>query len=461
MMNKYGKALLASLLAVLLLVSAAGCQLVSVNEDKDLAQVVAKVGETEILKKEYVERFNAIHGMYKSVGYDLTATPEDLEFFQEYVLDELVGKELLRYKSREGGYDNLTDEQLKEIEDSIAEIDAEIMDQARTAAEAVHNEDPDIDVEAKTMEVYKTVTGDYIEEQMERDAFLAYLKTAHTDDYAAGNLQDAELKDVAVTDDELKAEFDQRLAADKEELTATPGDYKMQQEDAERTGGVEPLYVPSDYARVKCIKFMPETEMISDYNILLENMQKLQDEIGELSIENEAENAARIAEIRSDYATYKQQATDMRAAHFADSKAKAEDIYQQLQAGGDFDKLMKENTMDADFRDLEVFQQKGKLISMYATTGEDWSDQIKLEVFKLQEPGSFTGVLEEEDGFYILQYVGPETAGDRSFESVKEMIHEELLDTKREEKWNSLYQGWLDDESIVVRYLDKIRDVKA
>ena len=57
-MNRYSKAAVAIAAALVLCFALIGCSLVSVNSDKDNAQVVAKVGDMTVTKGDYKDAFN-------------------------------------------------------------------------------------------------------------------------------------------------------------------------------------------------------------------------------------------------------------------------------------------------------------------------------------------------------------------------------------------------------------------
>ncbi|NTW70755.1 MAG: hypothetical protein HGA49_00720 [Eubacteriaceae bacterium] len=89
------KKMLMILLAALLVFSAAGCNLVQVDPEKDLQQVVIKMNDQEILKKEFNGLFTYYKMMYTLNGYEMPVD-EELATFKEDLLDTLVEIKVLR-----------------------------------------------------------------------------------------------------------------------------------------------------------------------------------------------------------------------------------------------------------------------------------------------------------------------------------------------------------------------------
>lgn len=95
-MKKY----LAVVLAGIVLISAAGCNLIQVDPEKDMKRVVIEMGEEEILKKEFNDYFTYHTLIYEVNGYTL---PEGdaLKTMKEDLLDTMVEIRVLRKQAEE------------------------------------------------------------------------------------------------------------------------------------------------------------------------------------------------------------------------------------------------------------------------------------------------------------------------------------------------------------------------
>ncbi len=458
-MNKHFKSLSAIVMALLLGLALIGCSLVSVNDEKDMAQVVAKVGDVEITKQEFVDEFTYYISMYRSFGYDPTATQEDLTTFQDSILDGLISMKVQNYQAAKQGYTELSAEELTEIAGYVEEAEKTIADAALSQAQAEFEEDPDIDVNARAEELFPIIAEQYVGKEMSREELKTWLEEQYKSSYLTGKMQEDFYAAVTVTDEEVRAAFDEQLASDKTTIEGDAGKYKGLQESFEMYGGTPPLFAPEGYVRVKHILLAPEEELGTDYTDKVTQMSELQAELGQLTLDDEAKNAARIADIKTEHAALKAETEQLYTEHFAQSKQDAQAAYDKLQSGASFDEVMKEYTQDADFTDAEYkFSETGKLLSKNTST-TDWSDAVKDAVLALTTAGSYTGVIEDDSGYHILQYVGDEPAGERAYADYEASIREETLSAKQEEEWNALVTEWTQDTTVVTRYPERIRDV--
>lgn len=451
-MRKYLKSTLALLLVTLMAVAALGCSLVSVNKEKDDKQVVAKVGEHEILKADYMNEFNYMYQMYSSFGMDPAASEQEYQSFKENILDQIISSEVVYYQAVKQGYlEKLSEEQKAEIQEQIEYYDSEVYKLAKEAADALIAEDSTLDFNAVLTEQYRLASKDFFGKEMNQAEVQEFVRDFFTKDAVSTSLQDDFNAAITVSDEEVQAVFDEQLESDKTSFATTPSGYKERQEAFERVGGIGPLYSPAGYRRVKYIQIAPESALSEEYTTKLAEMTALESELGPLTLKGEEENAERISEIKAEYAKLKEETDKISEEHYAKSKADIDAAYQKLQDGVSFDVVMKEYTMDSDFKDYEVFQQKGKL--MYTDTEvADWSEEIKKATLALTTKGSYTNVIQDETGFHILQYVGDEPVVERTLAEFQEAMHEKALSNKQSSEWNTLLEEWIRDESVVTRY---------
>lgn len=455
-MKKHLRVLFTLALAVCL--AATGCSLVSVDEEKDKAQIVAKVGDLQITKGEYVEYFEQVYNMYLQYGYDPAGTDEELSTFQQNVLDDLIYDKMYIYQAKLQGYTELTEEDKATLEESYKNADDIIYGEALAQAEAEFAEDPDIDVDARAAELFPEVCEYYVGERMTREEFKPWWEEQSKD----GLLTDRMVQDfndtITVTPEEVRAEYEEQLASVKTTMAETPGTYKTEQESYEKYDGMPSLYTPEGYRRVKHILITAEEELDAAYSDFEIDMQELQMELGQLTLAGEEENAARIAEIKTEYADLTQKSAAMLEAWLAPMRAKAEEAYAKLQGGASFEDVMAQYTSDEEFINYDVFKQNGKLMSSYEST-PDWSEAVKTATMALTQPGSYTALVQDDDGFHILQYVSNETPGDRAYEEVQDMIEADTLSAKQSEEWNALMEAWVADTTLVERFVSLIADV--
>ena len=93
-----------------------GCSMIEVDKEMDDAEVIIKVNDTELLKKDVMETYNNYkatlqyqYQLYTAFGYSVSM-PEDSEI-KQIVIDALVLQEVRKQKAAELKLDQLTDEE--------------------------------------------------------------------------------------------------------------------------------------------------------------------------------------------------------------------------------------------------------------------------------------------------------------------------------------------------------------
>ena len=136
------------ILCAAVLVSLTACSMVSVDPEKDASQVVAVVGDKEILKKEFTEQFSTLMGYY---GYDESyindsANKETVDSMKKSVLDQMVADEAAYQYAIANGMD-LTDAEKQEVQDNLNTTIETYKESIRTGVEEEAAADPSINVE--------------------------------------------------------------------------------------------------------------------------------------------------------------------------------------------------------------------------------------------------------------------------------------------------------------------------
>ena len=120
-MTKRIMKLAALLLAMCLLLT--GCSMIEVDREMDDAEIVVKVGETEMNKKEVMQRFDYVKSRYQQnqlmySNYGLTvAVPSDDEI-KQIVIDGLVLNEVRKQTAQKMGLDQLTEDELAQVQEN-------------------------------------------------------------------------------------------------------------------------------------------------------------------------------------------------------------------------------------------------------------------------------------------------------------------------------------------------------
>ncbi len=231
-----------------------GCSMVEVDREMDDAEVIIKVNDTQLLKKDvmqYYDNYKATlqyqYQMYSAFGYQVTM-PSDDEI-KQIVVDALVLQEVRKQKAAELGLDQLTADDEATIQENAQSSYDSAYAQVKTNVTTDGMSDDEITAAADKYMADNDITLDkYVE-----DARNTYIDNK-LDEYI--------YKDLTVTDDEVQAEFDSRVAADQasyeEDETAI---------DTKVNSGNTAYYYPEGFRYVKqvLVKFLEEdSTAISD-----------------------------------------------------------------------------------------------------------------------------------------------------------------------------------------------------
>ena len=268
-----------ALIAIMLvaLVTLSGCNLIGYDEDLDNAQVVATVNDTDITKAEWKNYTEYLANYYQQYyqqyfGITMPMTDEDVAAYGDAALEQLIQSVVLQDKVKELGFDPLGEEDAAEVEeyaDSMMEFyklmmryqnypDIETVEeeQERLAAEA--EETP-----SEPVETVATLTNADLDALLESDLSAQgitreYFVESRTASVQSDKIYEYATADVTVTDEQVKAEFDSKVASQKESYDATPTLYASNSTSA--------YYVPEGYRGVKnlLIKLTDEDQSAID-----------------------------------------------------------------------------------------------------------------------------------------------------------------------------------------------------
>lgn len=431
-----------------------GCRLDDGSAKPDDGTVIATVGDKTLTYGEFAAAFEMYKVMWENYGYNMTGTREDLETFQDSILDMLVGTLAVIHHGEELGILDLNEEQQAELQKKVDDEITYIYDYYTDIAEEEGAEDIDARVEQLIAE-----EAEYYAAGMTVEEYLDYIEKSVKESYFTEIVKDAMLADFEVTDADVEEWYNKAVEDEKSVYDEDPGAFKDSMEYYEIYGGEPVTYVPEGYSRVMHI-LVTFGETTDEYEELEKKMEELALEYGRLSLEDMAAgtdgNAARLAEIAAEYNGFADEYAQMQDELFGEAKAKIEAAYAELEGGKAFADVMKEYTEDADFTSYDIFMEKGMLISENESY-VDWSDSIKEKFFALSV-GEYSEIFRDDDGYHILYYFADEKPGAVAVDSIREAIIESLGNVLRDEEWAAITEAWLDDDSVVI-YRELIRQI--
>lgn len=418
----------------------------------DKNAVAVKVGNKEITVGDVLNAYNSYIEMYQYYGYSAPTEPAEIESMQDNIVNELVSEKVLLVKAEELGCDKLTEEQEKELDETVEKDKEGVISQYLDADDT---ETPEEEKRAKAIELINADLATY-GWNMNFEAYIEYMRNYYKEGYMLENLEALVKKDAVVADETVTEYYNSLLSSQKESFAADPAAYLTNEMNYEQFGGDPVVTVPEGFARIKVIEIIPKGELDADYTTLSTSMGDLAKEFGQMML-NAKFDIKRTGEILSEYKKDQKEANALFEAYMADARASAEGAYKKLQDGVPFDDVLKEVNPDSVYATNEVIGSKGYLIKLDGEDGK-WDEEIRAAANKLKD-GEFSELILTDTGCYIVFRVGEEKAGDKPLEEVQEAVKACALEVAQNTLWEEKSQEWAEDSSLVTKYEENYRAI--
>lgn len=385
------KRMISCILAAAMLTGLAACSSAAGESESPAATegaIVAMVNDVPILLEDVQSQFDS---------YSIYYTESDLESLRDDLIDNAVNETVVKIRLEQEGLYPLTDEGEAQVEADYEEV----LSTWRTQLESILLEEDDYadateeelaaEVEAQ-LQAYMNDMG-YTEE---------YIKELLSYNYAANQLYEKYTEDVTVTDDEVRAEYDRLVEEDKTSFEESP----MEFEYADTY-----YYAPEGYKRIKHI-FKSLTD-------------EQEDEIQALRDEGNEEEA------------------DALEQQYMDALRQEMEALLPTLTAENFDEVMQEETMDPGLS----YYPDGYVVSPDVNSTS--YDQTFTETAgTLENVGDISGVIESSMGYHILMYAEAIPSGAVDYDSVKDSVQEDLLETRKNEVYSGLVQQWRSEMTV-------------
>ena len=457
------KALLALMMAAILLLS--GCNLIKKDQAVDDATEILKLGDRVITKaeaKKTIQYFSDMEAYYQMMYYGSQVDTENATFkaaVQEEAIESLKQDLALTAKATELGLDQLTDEEKESVMADAQQSYDGAIDYAKSS---MVGDTEGMDDEA----LLKAATDKLLEEGTTLESYVE----ARTKEVIDNKLREYVIKDVAVTDEEVQAEYDSKVASDKETYTEKAGSWAT----AANNGYSTLYYTPAGVRRVKqiLVKFKEEDQTaindaktaqteantaLSTAQAKVDSLQSTLDTEG-ISDETKAKTEESLAAAKQelDEADQALQATakaveDATNKAFANIDEDTDAILAQLAEGADWQALMDEKNEDPGMKNNE----KGYAVAADMTS---FDSAFVEAAMALAKPGDYSSKVRGESyGYYIIRYEGDEAEGPVALDDVKETISSSLLSSKQTSTYNDTVAKWVEEAGIKVN-LNALKD---
>ena len=447
------KALLALMMAAVLLLS--GCALIKKDQAVDDATEIIRMGDQVITKKEVLaqaeQELYDQYSMYSMFNYSYDVTdPANIQAAKDAAVDTLKTSLALTAKAKELGLDQLSDEELESVKTTAqANLDS-VIASAKAYVEGGSEMDETALAEAAA--------------KMAEDAGYtldAYIAQGTTDAISA-KLKEYAVKDVAVTDEEIQAEYDSRVESHKSTYSESAGTWA-----SAANNNSTLYYTPAGVRRVKqiLIKFKDEDKTaiddaktkLNDANTAVTTAQAKVD-AAQGSVDTEGISDEDKAKAEETLSAAKQELEDADKALLAANQAvteatdkafanideKADAVLAQLaEEGADWQKIMDENNEDEGMKDNE----KGYAV---ATGMTNFDAAFVDAAMALEKIGDISPKTKGSYGYYIIRYESDEAEGPVALDAVKETLSSSLLTTKQNDAYEATKAQWVDEAGIKV-----------
>ncbi len=451
---------LTGLLIALMLVLT-GCNLIAVDPimqlDEDMAAlkkqysgVVATYDGGQITQEDVMGNFNSQYSymsqMYAMYGMNLDS--QSIQSIKQQVVENAVQGVAINAQIESRGL-KLDDEKLAEIESETDEHYDEVVNALQAQADGDTEE-----LKAKQTEynIYKLgYTRDAIHNTELFNANYELIEQAVRDEVAE------------VTDEQLKAAYDEKVSSDEESYANSPSAF----ESAMSSGSTVVCWMPEGYRTVKHILVKPEEDVlqavtdarnaVTSAETELENLRSELDALNDDDAEDAEEDAedaeptetprtaeeiqADIDAAEENIKTLKSDAEKAEAACLESVKDKTDEIYKKIEDGEDFAALIETYGEDPGMQN-EPTKTRGYYVSSASTS---WDKHFTAGAMALEKVGdvSETPVV-TTSGVHIIRYESDVTGGAVPLEDIHDALYEDTLDDMKTEHFDAELKAWVD-----------------
>lgn len=445
------RSLLALMLAFVLTVTLSSCSLIEKDPEVDKETVIIEIGDKQISKQEVQDAYDTqlyMESFYsQQYGYTLDATdPDTISRIQDSAIESLIRQSVLKNKVTE----------LKMNEFSEDEIDKFTQEAQTTLDNYIDSIKSQYftDTELNDVDLEKAVTDKMVELEYPT---LDDLIENNKDTAALNALKDSVIKDLNITDEEINAEYEKKVATAKANYDSNLSGYG-----SDILNGTTVYYAPSGYRNVKnlLIKLSDDDDsLISDLNTQIADKQN------QITTTNSS-----IADLDKEMEDYDEQLTNLESL-LDGFKADLEELNNELiseqeSAYAKLDEVVSEiETKIAEGEDFEaLLEQYGEDPGMdndgiYAVCNgfTSFDPDFTLAAMDLENIGDVSEAIKTSFGYHFIKYISDVEEGNIPLENLKDEIESELLSAKENDTYDAQVQTWVDEANAKI-FKDRLVD---
>ena len=386
------RALALMLVIALAVLALPGCSATNPNA------TVLVVGDIKVGMTKYYGLYNSYKNLYNAYGIYDVSSAEKLLAFQDNIFGMLIDSYLPVYQAHKAGVTLTAEEEAtaqSDFQDQLKEyLDgyAEDVDSSITEEEAI------FDAEMKLFKSDLKENGWSYKEYTDM-----MLDTIREQAIATKYMNSIYAERVNVTDEDVQNHYNELLAQQQEAYAADAAQYYTDYQAYISNGDQQPLVAPEGYRLVKhiLIKFAEEGE--------------------------DKDVDAIVAEVQA-----------------------------KIDAGEDFDELMKEYTEDVD-ANSEPNNPDGYLIS--TETMDKYDEGFSAAAMALINVGDVTAPIESAYGYHFIQYTSDVSTTPLSLDEVKDAMKETMINDAKSAIDTELTEQWL-AETKIVKYYNRVNSIR-
>lgn len=431
------------------------------------AQIVATYGEDGIVWLSEVQNaYDSVSAQYAAYGLDLAAYGME-DSVKKDLVDSAVRDGVIKAKATELGLDQFDEDTIAEFE---ASADAVMENYISTYIDHFYP-----DAEEVTDEMRAEAEAYWSDNGLTRDIYVASLKSDATNQA----VHDYITKDVAITDEDVQAEYETLISENQSSYT------NDRTYNSDRNAGTVIAWNPEGYRAVKhvLVKFSDEqAQLYSDLQSQLDSLNAEKEaleapeaeateapeaepadteapedeadssEAKAETVEPAAEDAAdeaeaparSIEEINADIAAC---ATELEAL-YAQLMPTAEEVVAAFETGASFDELIEKYNEDPGMQ-TEPTATIGYAVS---ATSDAWDPAFTEGAMSIAEVGQISAPVRGANGIHIIYYMSDITPGEVPLEEIREGVEEVALSDKIQATYDDQVAAWVAEANVEYFY---------
>ncbi|MBQ3575443.1 MAG: hypothetical protein IJA26_07215 [Clostridia bacterium] len=392
------------------------------------AQIAATYGEDGVVwVEDILNQYAYVDSQYAGMGMSLESLGMGAYMKQELV-SVAVETGVLLDKEAELGLGVVTEEFIAEAEAAADKVIEEYI--------GYYMDYTYPDVEEITDEMRAEAIAYWADNGLDKESYVESSKQ----DAITSAMYEYAVKDVVITEEDVQAEYEAMVAANKEDYAADPGSYA-----SDLTSGALIAYHPEGFRMVKQVLVQFDEDQSALYSQLQTRLSSLNAEKEALAAGEAVEGEQRTAaEIDSDI-----QACAMEIeALYAQLMPEVEEVIEKFNNGTDIETLIAEHNDDPGMMQ-GITAETGYAVSEGCT---NWDPAFKDAAMSIEEIGQLSAPAYGSYGIYIVYYLSDVVPGEVDLETIRADVEYNALENKRTAAYDAALAQWVEEAGVVYHF---------